>query len=108
MFSSYFLVKSKSFLPTFYYEISLLGSGRWRKECPPGGLRTPAQGKGAGPARYKFRESGTQEIVGGAGVSEANGVPREGISFRQPSIDKKSDPTLGHSFYLLSLEKNRK
>ncbi len=38
-------------------------------------VSTPGHGQGVGPARYEFRVSGTREIVGGAGVSEANGVP---------------------------------
>ena len=39
--------------------------------CPPSDI-----GQAEGPARYEFRDSGTKEIVGGAGVSEANGVLR--------------------------------
>lgn len=36
---------------------------------------TPGHGQGEGTARYESRTSGTKEIAGGAGVSEANGVP---------------------------------
>ena len=39
--------------------------------CPPSDI-----GQAEGPARYEFRDSGTKEIVGGAGVSQANGVLR--------------------------------
>ncbi len=61
-----------------------------------------SQGKGAGPARYKFRESGTQEIVGGAGVSEANGVPRESIpSASHLSIKKVTQYWVTHFIYSL-------
>ncbi len=38
-------------------------------------VSTHGHGQGEGPARYEFRIGGTMEIVGGAGVSEANGVP---------------------------------
>ena len=39
--------------------------------CPPADT-----GEREGPARYEFRDSGTKLIVGGSGVSEANGVLR--------------------------------
>ena len=42
---------------------------------PLRGVSTPGHGQGEGPARYEFRLRGTKEIVGGAGVSDANGVP---------------------------------
>ena len=46
-------------------------------------VSTPGHGKGEGPAGYKlfgggklaFRRQMTQETVGGAGASEASGVP---------------------------------
>ena len=44
------------------------GSSRWRT-CPPSDT-----GRGTGPAGDKWSQT-TQETVGGAGVSEANGVP---------------------------------
>ena len=45
------------------------------RQQPLADVSTPGHGQGEGPARYEFRASGTKEIVGGAGVSEANGVP---------------------------------
>ena len=45
------------------------------RQQPLADVSTPGHGQGVGPARYEFRASGTKEIVGGAGVSEANGVP---------------------------------
>ena len=39
-------------------------------------MSTPGHGQGEGSAGDKFRVSGTQETVEGAGVSEANGVLR--------------------------------
>ena len=44
------------------------------RDC--GGVSTPGHGQGEGSAGDKFRVSGTQETVEGAGVSEANGVLR--------------------------------
>ena len=41
---------------------------------PMADVSTLGHGQGEGPARYEFRGSGTMEIVGGAEVSEANGV----------------------------------
>ena len=43
-------------------------------------VSTHGHGQGEGPARYEFRASGTKEIVGGAEVSEANGVPPEAVA----------------------------
>ena len=45
------------------------------RQQPLADVSTPGHGQGEGPARYEFRLSGTKEIVGGAEVSEANGVP---------------------------------
>ena len=47
----------------------------WRA-CPP-----PDRGRGRGPAETSSREAGTQETLGGAGVSGANGVPPYGVTF---------------------------
>ena len=47
-----------------------LGGSRLRRACPP-----PDTGRGRGPAETSSRRAGTQETLGGAGVSEANGVP---------------------------------
>ena len=47
-----------------------LGGSRSRRACPP-----PDTGRGRGPAETSSRRAGTQETLGGAGVSEANGVP---------------------------------
>ena len=44
---------------------------------PLRGLSTPGQGQGEGPAGDKFRDSGTQETVGGAGANEMSGVLEE-------------------------------
>ena len=38
-------------------------------------MSTPGHGQGEGPVGYEFCDSGTKETMGGAGVSEANGVP---------------------------------
>ena len=48
---------------------------------PPGGLRTPAQGKGEGPAGDKSRaKQGTPDTVGGAGGSNGmTGAKRPGL-----------------------------
>ena len=46
-----------------------------------------SRGQGEGPARYEFRVSGTKEIVGGAGVSEANGVPPGAACLQARSFD---------------------
>ena len=43
---------------------------------PLRGVATLGHGEGEGSAGDKFRVSGTQETVEGAGVSEANGVLR--------------------------------
>ena len=47
-----------------------LAGSRPRRACPP-----PDTGRGRGPAETSSRRAGTQETLGGAGVSEANGVP---------------------------------
>ena len=52
-------------------------------------VSTPGHGQGAGPAGYKFRVSGTQETVGGAGVSAANGVPTKLGCQSAPKRQKK-------------------
>jgi len=44
---------------------------------PLRGLSTPGQGQGEGPAGDKFRDSGTQETVGGAGANAVSGVLEE-------------------------------
>jgi hypothetical protein len=54
----------------------------------PTDVSTPGHGQGEGPARYEFRSCGTKEIVGGAGVSEANGVP--------PAVGCLAARSLGH------------
>jgi hypothetical protein len=52
-------------------------------------VSTPGHGKGEGPARNEFRDSGTKEIVGGAEVSVANGVLPFHYYFPKESIIKK-------------------
>ena len=47
--------------------------GSVQRTCPP-----PDTGRGRGPLETSSCEAGTQETVGGAGVSAANGVPRNG------------------------------
>ena len=51
-----------------------------RQTPVPGDVSTPGHGQGEGPVGYKSfwrtaDEKRTQETMGGAGVSEANGVP---------------------------------
>ena len=50
-------------------EMSLAGGKALQGACAP-----PRKGRGTGPVGYKFPK-GTQETMGGAGVSEANEVP---------------------------------
>ena len=47
-------------------------------KLPSEDLSTPGRGQGEGPVGYKFPK-GTQETMGGAGVSAANGVPPKGV-----------------------------
>ena len=54
----------------FLYYISSREDGR---DC--GGVSTPGHGQGEGPDGDKWAKT-TQETLGGAGVSEANGVLR--------------------------------
>ena len=58
------------------------------RQQPLADVSTPGHGQGEGPARYEFRSRGTKEIVGGAGVSEANGVP--------PAVGCLAARSLGH------------
>ena len=44
------------------------------RDC--GGVSTPGHGQGEGSAGDKFRVSGTQETVEGAGANEVSGVLR--------------------------------
>ena len=55
-----------------------------REACLP-----PDTGRGEGPARNEFRDSGTKEIVGGAEVSVANGVLPFHYYFPKEYIYKK-------------------
>ncbi|MCQ2170833.1 MAG: hypothetical protein MJY48_04660 [Bacteroidales bacterium] len=58
---------------------------------PLRGLSTPGQGQGEGSAGDKFRVSGTQETVEGAGANEVSGVLSEASCCRcgAPLIKKK-------------------
>ena len=53
------------------------GYRRSGSSLPLRGLSTLGQGQGEGSAGDKFRVSGTQETVGGAGASDASGVLEE-------------------------------
>ena len=66
-----------------FFEPSVLNGSQ-----PLADVSTPGHGQGAGPARYEFRSRGTKEIVGGAGVSDANGVP--------PAVGCLAARSLGH------------
>jgi len=58
------------------------------RQQPLADVSTPGHGQGEGPARYEFRSRGTKEIVGGAEVSDANGVP--------PAVGCLAARSLGH------------
>ena len=62
---------------------------------PLRGVATPGHGEGEGSAGDKFRVSGTQETVEGAGANEVSGVLSEASCCRcgAPLIKKKR-PTL--------------
>ena len=62
---------------------------------PLRGVATPGHGEGEGAAGDKFRVSGTQETVEGAGANEVSGVLSEASCCRcgAPLIKKKR-PTL--------------
>ena len=62
---------------------------------PLRGVATPGHGEGEGSAVDKFRVSGTQETVEGAGANEVSGVLSEASCCRcgAPLIKKKR-PTL--------------
>ncbi len=49
----------------------------------------PAKGRGRGPPETSSRKAGTQDTVGGAGVSVANGVPLHCLpsGARSPAAD---------------------
>ena len=65
---------------------------------PLRGLSTPGQGQGKGPAGDKFRVSGTQETVEGAGANEVSGVLEEASYCRceAPSMGIVLHPHLSH------------
>ncbi len=58
----------KATFPGRLFSLFMVG-GRVRGACAP-----TRKGRGTGPVGYKFPK-GTQETMGGAGVSEANEVP---------------------------------
>ena len=62
-------------------------------------MRTPAQGKGAGPVGYKFPK-GTQETMGGAGME------RSGMEFLRPTTllpSQKKDVRFAPDIFYLEL-----
>ena len=61
---------------------------------PLRGVATPGHGEGEGSAGDKFRVSGTQETVEGAGANEVSGVLSEASCCRcgAPLIKKRSRP----------------
>ena len=64
-------------------------------QSPLRGLSTPGQGQGEGSAGDKFRVSGTQETVEGAGANEVSGVLEEAGCCRcEAPLIKKKRPTL--------------
>ncbi len=56
------------------------------RACPPSG-----RVRGTGPDGDKFRRGGTQETLGGTGVSEANGVLRNPYHHPAVTIYMKGD-----------------
>ena len=66
------------------------------RQQPLADVSTPGHGQGEGPARYEFRVSGTKEIVGGAGVSEANGVPPAVGCLTARSLDHRTKREAGY------------
>ena len=62
---------------------------------PLRGVATPGHGEGEGSAVDKFRVSGTQETVEGAGANEVSGVLSEASCCRcgAPLIKKKESAT---------------
>ena len=63
---------------------------------PLRGVATPGHGEGEGSAGDKFRVSGTQETVEGAGANEVSGVLSEASCCRcgAPLIKKRGRPFL--------------
>ena len=58
-----------SMLPDEFHELSVAQSAAMRRQLPLRGVSTPGHGQGEGSAGDKFRVSGTQETVEGAGAS---------------------------------------
>ena len=73
---------SFDFQKNSYFLYTIAKAERTGRLQPLADVSTPGHGQGEGPARYEFRLSGTKEIVGGAGVSEANGVPPGAVAWR--------------------------
>ncbi len=62
---------------------------------PLRGVATPGHGEGEGSAGDKFRVSGTQETVEGAGANEVSGVLSEASCCRCGALlIKKKRPTI--------------
>ena len=60
---------------------------------PLRGVATPGHGEGEGSAGDKFRVSGTQETVEGAGANEVSGVLSEASRCGAPIINyEDADP----------------
>ena len=66
-----------------------------RHVLPLRGVATPGHGEGEGSAGDKFRVSGTQETVEGAGANEVSGVLSEASCCRcgAPLIKKRGQPS---------------
>ena len=75
---------------------------------PLRGVATPGHGEGEGSAVDKFRVSGTQETVEGAGANEVNGVLSEASCCRcgAPLIKKKRPALFSRPLFLRSKTEN--
>ena len=71
--------------------MSTVAAENLSRQQPSGDVSTPGHGQGVGPARYKFRVSGTQDIVGGAGANEVSGVPPEAAACQFGATNKKGE-----------------
>ena len=76
---------------------------------PLRGVATPGHGEGEGSAGDKFRVSGTQETVEGAGANEVSGVLSEASCCRcgAPLIKKKRPTLFSRPLYLLLMDSER-
>ena len=71
---------------------------------PSRGLVHPRTRAGGGARWIQVpAKAGTQETMGGAGVSEANGVPREGIPTSDSTSIHKKETDLSQLDFLVSL-----